>query len=424
MGRVVVVCHNPSTNGELTWEGHEIVGYVDITPGPQPSTGRYFQGWNAPGLSDLNGTIDIVLAMYCPVRDEMARGGLNGFKIEEKVFGTVRIMTGQANYDIFVRGFALLKPGGQMLFPGYGDLVLHESTKEDLTWRLPPRADGTKAKVPNTIEVKDIGDVRPQLADMPESEGEDYEEEDYEEEEEVDDEEEDQNGGSTNAHLQERVPWLVVTKAKGGGRRRRRKTQRGRGVAMSRPAALPRVLIACHVPSTHGIVTWEGHEIVGYVDVQEGSSGSDGLPYYKGWSAIPASLKGTLDRVVSMGCPVVPVVREGRLTSFTEPPVESRIYEQDTYDIVNASLDLLRPGGILLFPRIDIVAPSIVTALKAKGATAEIVSIPKPRWFKHGTDVFNDAFSKETLPGLQITKGAAGGRRRYALRSRRRSIRS
>jgi len=192
---------------------------------------------------------------------------------------------------------------------------------------------------------------------------------------------------------------------------------------MSRPAGLPRVLIACHVPSDHGIVTWEGHEIVGYVDVQLGKSGSDGLPYYKGWSTIPSSLKGTLDKVVSMGCPVVPVLREGRITSFTEPPRESPMYEEATYELVNASLDLLRPGGILLFPRLDTVAPSIVTALKAKGATAEIVSIPKPRWFKHGTTVFNDAFSKETLPGLQITKGAAGGRR-YPLRSRRRSIRS
>ena len=208
-----------------------------------------------------------------------------------------------------------------------------------------------------------------------------------------------------------------------GGKTRRRKPQRGRGVAMSRPAALPRVLIACHVPSDHGIVTWDGHEIVGYVDVQPGESGEDGLPYYQGWSAIPASLKGTLDMVVSMGCPVVPVLREGRITSFTEPPVESRVYEQDTYDIVNASLDLLRPGGILLFPRLDIVAPSIVTALKAKGATAELLSIPKPRWFKHGTTVLNDAFSKETLPGLQITKSTTGGRR-YPLRSRRRSIRS
>ena len=207
---------------------------------------------------------------------------------------------------------------------------------------------------------------------------------------------------------------------------RRRKTQRGRGVAMSRPAALPRVLIACHVPSTHGIVTWDGHEIVGYVDVQEGSSGSDGLPYYQGWASIPASLKGTLDTVVSMGCPVVPVLREGRITSFTEPPVESRTYEQDTYDIVNASLDLLRPGGVLLFPKLDFPAhPSIVTALKAKGATVESISIPKPRWFKHGATVFNDAFSAETLPGLQITKSTMGARRRrYALRSRRRSIRS
>jgi hypothetical protein len=183
--------------------------------------------------------------------------------------------------------------------------------------------------------------------------------------------------------------------------------------------------MACHIPSRDGIITWEGHEIVGYVDVQPGQSGSDGLPYYEGWDAIPASLKGTLDMVVSVGCPVVPVLREGRITSFTDPPVESRVYEQDTYDIVNASLDLLRPGGVLLFPKLDFPAhPSIVTALKAKGAGVESISIPKPRWFKHGATVFNDAFSAETLPGLQITKGAAGGRRRYALRSRRRSIRS
>ena len=207
---------------------------------------------------------------------------------------------------------------------------------------------------------------------------------------------------------------------------RRRKTQRGRGNVVSRPARVPRVLIACHVPSKHGIVTWEGHEIVGYVDVQPGGSGSDGLPYYRGWSAIPDSLMGTLDMVLSVGCPVVPVLQDGRITSFTEPPPESPVYEEATYELVNVSLDLLRPGGVLLFPKLIRVAPVIVNALKEKGATAEMVSIPKPRWFKHGTTVCNDSFSAETLSGLQITKGAVGGRRRrrYPLRSRRRSIKS
>ena len=194
---------------------------------------------------------------------------------------------------------------------------------------------------------------------------------------------------------------------------------------MSRPARIPRVLMACHVPSKHGIITWEGHEIVGYVDVQPGESGTDGLPYYEGWDAIPASLMGTLDMVVSVGCPVVPVLRDGRITSFTEPPADSPMYEQATYDIVTTSLSLLRPGGVLLFPKLDFpAAPSIVTALTAKGATVESISVPKPRWFKHGSNVFNDAFSKETLPGLQITKSAAGGRRRYPRRSVRKSIRS
>jgi hypothetical protein len=129
--------------------------------------------------------------------------------------------------------------------------------------------------------------------------------------------------------------------------------------------------------------------------------------------------------VLSVGCPVAHVFQEGRLTSFTEPPAESPVFERDTYTIVNASLDLLRPGGVLLFPRLTRVDPVIVAALKAKGATAEIISIPKPRWFKHGPTVSNDSFSKETLTGLQITNSITGARRRrYPLSSRRRSMRS
>ena len=202
---------------------------------------------------------------------------------------------------------------------------------------------------------------------------------------------------------------------------RHRKTYR-----RQRGRARPRVLVACHAPSVYGTISWEGHDIVGYVDVLNGQAGSDGLPYYKGWASVPAELKGTLDMVLSVGCPVVPVLKEGRITSFTEPPKDSPVYERDTYEIVNASLDLLRPGGVLLFPRIDTVSPAIVTALREKGATAEVVEIPKPRWFKHATGehVLNDAFTKDTLVGIQITKGKSGGRRRYPLRSRRRSIRS
>lgn len=195
---------------------------------------------------------------------------------------------------------------------------------------------------------------------------------------------------------------------------RRRKTQRGRGTTMSRPAQRPRVLAACHVPSLYGTITWEGHDIVGYVDVQDGQAGADGVPYYKGWASIPADLKGTLDMVLSVGCPVVPVLKEGRIESFTEPPKDSPVYERDTYEIVNASLELLRPGGILLFPKIERVSPIIVNALREKGATAEIVEIPKPRWFKHDASerVLNDAFTKDTLVGIQVTKGRSGGRRR------------
>lgn len=32
MSTVLFVCHNPTTDGEVVWEGHTLVGYVDITP--------------------------------------------------------------------------------------------------------------------------------------------------------------------------------------------------------------------------------------------------------------------------------------------------------------------------------------------------------------------------------------------------------
>ncbi len=142
----------------------------------------------------------------------------------------------------------------------------------------------------------------------------------------------------------------------------RRRTQRGRG-------SKPRVLVACHVPSLHGTLSWEGHTIVGYVDVLPGAAGEDGVPYYQGWDAVPAELKGTIDIVLSAGCPVVPTIRQGH----------NPVYDATTYAIVEASLALLRPTGVLMFPRIDRAHPRFLAALTAKGATADILSLPNPR---------------------------------------------
>lgn len=241
MKRVFVTCHNPSTHGELTWEGHEIVGYVDITPGDQPSVGKYYEGWGAVPAS-LRGTIDLVLAMFCPVGGDLERGDIKTLAAYTLPFlrrdGTPMIIT--VYDDVFVKAFALLKPGGSLLFPGTDTIAA--SSRELLEWKLPPPPAGQdRNRVKNTVSFADIGDVRPHLEEMPESEHESEPEySDAEEDEEEEDEsEEDQKGGNDEG-LQRRRPWLIVTKPMAGGRRRKRKTYRKRHSLSSRRKSMRR----------------------------------------------------------------------------------------------------------------------------------------------------------------------------------------
>lgn len=208
--------------------------------------------------------------------------------------------------------------------------------------------------------------------------------------------------------------------------RLRRKTQRGRGPGMSRPAGLPRVFVACHTPSRHGKVTWEGHTIVGYVDVEDGSAVKGDAPYYRGWDSIPASLKGTVDIVLSMYCPSAPALM--REPFQWDTPVATTAYGvQETHEILTKSVPLLRPGGTILFPHIPSVRPETQAILRENGLSVESVEVPRPRWIRHRQedryDVNEDA-SRETLHAIQMTRIAGGRRRRYPLSSRRRSIRS
>lgn len=252
MKRVFVTCHNPSTHGELTWEGHEIVGYVDITPGDQPSVGTYYQGWGAVPAS-LRGTIDLVLAMFCPVGGDLERGDIKTLAAYPTLYppghpqagtpflrrdGTPMMIT--VYDDVFVKAFALLKPGGSLLFPGTEAIAA--SSRELLEWKLPPPSAGQdRNRVKNTVSFVDIGAVRPHLEEMPDSEHESEPEySDAEEgEEEEDESEEDQKGGNDEG-LQRRRPWLIVTKPMAGGRRRKRKTYRKRHSLSSRRKSMRR----------------------------------------------------------------------------------------------------------------------------------------------------------------------------------------
>jgi hypothetical protein len=193
---------------------------------------------------------------------------------------------------------------------------------------------------------------------------------------------------------------------------------------------MSRVFVACHAPSRHGKVTWEGHEIVGYVDVIDGRAVKGDAPYFRGWDSIPKELFGTVDIVLAMFCPVAPALRRGDLTTLdSPPPADSMNWVRDAYEVLTKSFALLRPGGYILFPRADTIAPGTLALLPS----AEVVDIPKPRWIRHrqsdDRDV-NEDYSVETLRGFKVPKPAAGGRRRktrrrrYSLRSRRKSIKS
>ncbi len=190
---------------------------------------------------------------------------------------------------------------------------------------------------------------------------------------------------------------------------------------------MPRVFVACHDPSRHGKVTWEGHDIVGYVDVTPGTSVGD-APYFNGWDSIPASLRGTIDIVLGIGCPIAINLQSGSLTSFADKPsAEDGEFAFATHDIFTKGFTLLKPGGSLLFPRIRNVAPQTLVAIQKTlppgTNTAAIVDIPKPRWMRHRQEEtydVNEDYSKETVKGLQVTKGLSGGRRRRKTRRTRR----
>lgn len=114
MPRVLVICHNPTSQGNIVWEGHEIVGYVDILPrGRIAPNAPYYQGWDSIP-ADLVGTVDIGLALHCPVVETL-QGKVRTFDVEELRIGTNVVKITITN-DIFRRGFSYLKPGGYMLF--------------------------------------------------------------------------------------------------------------------------------------------------------------------------------------------------------------------------------------------------------------------------------------------------------------------
>jgi hypothetical protein len=116
MSRVLVICHNPTVDGNIVWPDHEIVGYVDIFPAGKriKPNAPYYQGWDSVP-ADLVGTIDIVLSLFCPVSDAF-HGRVKTFDVVETRMGETVIRTTTIN-DIFRRGFSYLKPGGYMLFP-------------------------------------------------------------------------------------------------------------------------------------------------------------------------------------------------------------------------------------------------------------------------------------------------------------------
>lgn len=227
---VFVSCHNPTLkdHGEIVWDGHNIVGYVDVTPPGAPPkknasfSGLYCQGWDAIP-TELQGTMDIVLALYCPIMQALEHGEIKTLAPYPVLFssgpnaGTPVLINGKPTIvkdynEIIVRAFALLKPGGTLLFPNIRSLP--DQTRILLEEKLPPPPAGQeKNAVKNSVEFVDIGDQRPQ-----------------------------RTNGSGNAQLRDRTrPWLKITKPTGGGRRRkthRRKRRRYSRSSVRKPSKM------------------------------------------------------------------------------------------------------------------------------------------------------------------------------------------
>lgn len=127
--RVLVVCHNPTERGQgdIKWEGHEIVQYVDVTePGKVKKCDRdkYTCGWDSLGSKpELMGTIDKVFAPYCPIFAHLGETAYPEPLTIDKI-GTI-------DNDLFVKAFSYLKPGGVLLLP-WEDGVLRADSKKIL----------------------------------------------------------------------------------------------------------------------------------------------------------------------------------------------------------------------------------------------------------------------------------------------------
>lgn len=205
--RVLVTCHNPTSSGvgdsnppgRIEWPGHTIVGYLDINDVEgvwNPNWGTYYKGWES-AESDLKGSLDIVLAMNCPVAPFlMVEGSLGQF--EDPL----------AN-DFFLRAASLLKPGGSLVFPRYEEARVLPSALEILRNHLPPREDGAPNSVPNTVRFE--VDPMPMPMRVPITQHL-------------------KKGTWLNSTRQKPTPiggnWLVITTPMSGGRRRKTRRRR------------------------------------------------------------------------------------------------------------------------------------------------------------------------------------------------------
>lgn len=206
MPRVFVICRNPYTQGEITWPGHEIVGYVATTPPRQglPNV-KYYQGWEAIP-AELNGTIDIVLGVGCPI-GPVIRG-------EVKTLGLYRlaggIQGGKEMNDVFVQSLRLLTKKGVLLFGGaFSKSDVTKPAMDLLMWKLPPPPAGQeKNKTPNTVRIVTLKGEGPRAGEPSVvDEPDEFEDEEEEEEEEDEEEDEEQRGGFAG------YTWLEISLA-------------------------------------------------------------------------------------------------------------------------------------------------------------------------------------------------------------------
>jgi hypothetical protein len=127
--KVLVACHNPTKlpqQGDIKWEGHEIVQYVDISsPGDCKKTkerGKYVCGWEELAQLHKPGTFDKVFAPFCPIAQQLDKDTPFPQKID---------FTKGIDKDLFVTAFSYLKPGGVLLFP-WGDAEISAAAQTEL----------------------------------------------------------------------------------------------------------------------------------------------------------------------------------------------------------------------------------------------------------------------------------------------------